>query len=292
MGARGRGDLKLKKGKLLALPTVAWLLIFFLVPLVFVLGFAFMQRGAYGTVEMQFTLDNIVRVFDPLYMGTLWETVKIAVITTVLCLLIGYPFAYTITIVDRKYRSILLLLATIPFWINFLVRSYAWIVILRSQGLVNTLLLKLGIISEPLNLLYNTPSVILGMVYSLLPFMILPVYAAIEQLDKRKLEAAYDLGATPIKAFWNVTVPMTMSGIATGSILVFVSSIGMFVVSDVMGGSKVALIGNVIQNQFLGARDWPFGSALSMIVVLFSVLLIYLYYRATKVYKYDGNGGE
>ncbi|ACJ77667.1 spermidine/putrescine ABC transporter permease PotB [Bacillus paranthracis] len=282
----------MKKGKLLALPTVAWLLIFFLIPLLFVLAFAFMQRGAYGTVEMQFTLENIERVFDPLYMGTLWETVKIAVITTVICLLIGYPFAYTITIVDRKYRSILLLLATIPFWINFLVRSYAWIVILRSQGLVNTLLLKLGIISEPLNLLYNTPSVILGMVYSLLPFMILPVYAAIEQLDKRKLEAAYDLGATPVKAFWNVTVPMTMSGIATGSILVFVSSIGMFVVSDVMGGSKVALIGNVIQNQFLGARDWPFGSALSMIVVLFSVLLIYLYYRATKVYKYDGNGGE
>ncbi|MGG0235017.1 spermidine/putrescine ABC transporter permease PotB [Bacillus tropicus] len=282
----------MKKGKLLALPTVAWLLIFFLIPLLFVLAFAFMQRGAYGTVEMQFTLENITRVFDPLYMGTLWETVKIAVITTVICLLIGYPFAYTITIVDRKYRSILLLLATIPFWINFLVRSYAWIVILRSQGLVNTLLLKLGIISEPLNLLYNTPSVILGMVYSLLPFMILPVYAAIEQLDKRKLEAAYDLGATPVKAFWNVTVPMTMSGIATGSILVFVSSIGMFVVSDVMGGSKVALIGNVIQNQFLGARDWPFGSALSMIVVLFSVLLIYLYYRATKVYKYDGNGGE
>ncbi|PEW90042.1 ABC transporter permease [Bacillus cereus] len=282
----------MKKGKLLALPTVVWLLIFFLIPLLFVLAFAFMQRGAYGTVEMKFTLDNIARVLDPLYMGTLWETVKIAVITTVLCLLIGYPFAYTITIVDRKYRSILLLLATIPFWINFLVRSYAWIVILRSQGLVNTLLLKLGIISEPLNLLYNTPSVILGMVYSLLPFMILPVYAAIEQLDKRKLEAAYDLGATPVKAFWNVTVPMTMSGIVTGSILVFVSSIGMFVVSDVMGGSKVALIGNVIQNQFLGSRDWPFGSALSMIVVLFSILLIYLYYRATKVYKYDGNGGE
>lgn len=281
----------MKKGKLLALPTVTWLLIFFLFPLVFVLAFAFLQRGAYGTVEMKFTLENIARVFDPLYMNTIWETVKIAVITTVLCLLIGYPFAYTITIVDRKYRSILLLLATIPFWINFLVRSYAWIVILRSQGLVNTLLLKLGIISEPLNLLYNTPSVILGMVYSLLPFMILPVYAAIEQLDKRKLEAAYDLGATPMKAFWHVTLPMTMSGVATGSILVFVSSIGMFVVSDVMGGSKVALIGNVIQNQFLGARDWPFGSALSIIVVLFSVLLIYLYYRATKVYKY-GNGGE
>lgn len=281
----------MKKGKLLALPTVAWLLIFFLLPLVFVLAFAFLQRGAYGTVEMQFTLENIVRVFDPLYMSTLWETIKIAVITTLICLFIGYPFAYTITLVDQKYRSILLLLATIPFWINFLVRSYAWIVILRSQGLVNTFLMNIGIIDEPLNLLYNTPSVILGMVYSLLPFMILPVYAAIEQLDKRKLEAAYDLGATPLKAFWHVTLPMTMTGIVTGSILVFVSSIGMFVVSDVMGGSKVALIGNIIQNQFLGARDWPFGSALSMIVVLFSVLLIYLYYRATKVYKY-GNGEE
>ncbi|PGZ95990.1 ABC transporter permease [Bacillus pseudomycoides] len=281
----------MKKGKLLALPTVIWLCVFFVVPLLFVLAFAFMQRGTYGTIEMSFTLDNIKRVFDPLYMETLWETVKIAVITTVLCLLIGYPFAYTITIVDRKWRSILLLLATIPFWINFLIRSYAWIIILRSQGLINTLLMKLGFISEPLSLLYNTPSVILGMVYSLLPFMILPVYAAIAQLDKRKLEAAYDLGATPLKAFWHVTIPMTMSGIATGSILVFVSSIGMFVVSDIMGGSKVALIGNVIQNQFLGARDWPFGSALSIIVVLFSVLLIYLYYRATKVYNY-GNGGE
>lgn len=281
----------MKKGKLLALPTIAWLFIFFLIPLLLVLAFAFLERGAYGTVEMNFTMENIIRVFDPLYMSTLWETIKIAIITTLICLFIGYPFAYTITIVDQKYRSILLLLATIPFWINFLVRSYAWIVILRSQGLVNTFLMNFGFIDEPLNLLYNTPSVILGMVYSLLPFMILPVYAAIAQLDKRKLEAAYDLGATPFKAFWHVTLPMTMTGIVTGSILVFVSSLGMFVVSDVMGGSKVALIGNVIQNQFLGARDWPFGSALSLIVVLFTVLLIYLYYRVTKVYKY-GNGEE
>ena len=183
-------------------------------------------------------------------MGTLWETVKIAVITTVICLLIGYPFAYTITIVDRKYRSILLLLATIRFGLTSLfVHTHGLLFYVHRS--CEHVLLKLGIISEPLNLLYNTPSVILGMVYSLLPFMILPVYAAIEQ-RWRKLEAAYDLGATPVKAFWNVTVPMTMSGIATGSILVFVSSIGMFVVSDVMGGSKVALIGNVIQNQFLG----------------------------------------
>jgi spermidine/putrescine transport system permease protein len=278
----------LNKGKLLAFPAAFWLIVFFLIPLLFVAAFAFFQRGMYGEIIMSFTFENITRVFDSLYLEIMWKTFVIAIVTTVLCLIVGYPFAYTVTVVDRKWQSILLLLATIPFWINFLVRSYAWIVILRTQGLVNTLLLKSGIISEPLNLLYNTPAVILGMVYTLLPFMILPVYASIEQLDKRKLEAAYDLGASPLKAFWNVTLPMTMSGVVTGSILVFISSIGMFVVSDIMGGSKVALIGNVIQNQFLGARDWPFGSALSLFIVLFSVLFIYLYYRAAKVYNYEG----
>lgn len=278
----------MNKGKLLAFPAAFWLIVFFLIPLLFVAAFAFFQRGMYGEIIMSFTFENITRVFDSLYLEIMWKTFVIAIVTTVLCLIVGYPFAYTVTVVDRKWQSILLLLATIPFWINFLVRSYAWIVILRTQGLVNTLLLKSGIISEPLNLLYNTPAVILGMVYTLLPFMILPVYASIEQLDKRKLEAAYDLGASPLKAFWNVTLPMTMSGVVTGSILVFISSIGMFVVSDIMGGSKVALIGNVIQNQFLGARDWPFGSALSLFIVLFSVLFIYLYYRAAKVYNYEG----
>ncbi|MDG4657492.1 ABC transporter permease [Ectobacillus antri] len=269
----------MKKGKWLAAPAIIWLLLFFLVPLLFVMAFSFFQRGTYGEVVTSLTFENVTRVFQSLYIKVLWETVKVAVITTVLCLLIGYPFAYTVTIVDRKWQSTLLLLVTIPFWINFLVRSYAWIVILRAQGLVNTVLLQLGIISEPLSLLYNTPAVILGMVYSLLPFMVLPIYASIEQLDKRKLEAAYDLGATPLRAFWNVTLPLTMPGIATGSVLVFVSSIGMFVVSDVLGGSKVSLIGNVIQNQFLGARDWPFGSALSLVLVFSTILLIYLYYR-------------
>ncbi|UOY92597.1 ABC transporter permease [Ectobacillus sp. JY-23] len=269
----------MKKGKWLAAPAIIWLLLFFLVPLLFVMAFSFFQRGTYGEVVTSLTFENVTRVFQSLYIKVLWETVKVAVITTILCLLIGYPFAYTVTIVDRKWQSTLLLLVTIPFWINFLVRSYAWIVILRSQGLVNTVLLQLGIINEPLSLLYNTPAVILGMVYSLLPFMVLPIYASIEQLDKRKLEAAYDLGATPLRAFWNVTLPLTMPGVATGSVLVFVSSIGMFVVSDVLGGSKVSLIGNVIQNQFLGARDWPFGSALSLVLVLSTILLIYLYYR-------------
>ncbi|MGM9988234.1 MAG: ABC transporter permease [Bacillaceae bacterium] len=278
------------KGKLLALPAVAWLFIFFLVPIILVLTYAFYQTGTYGELVKEFTLENVKRAFEPLYLEILWETVVVAFWTTLFALLIGYPYAYATTFVSDKWKKILLLLVTIPFWINFLVRSYAWIVILRSQGLVNTFLMNMGIIDQPLNLLYNKPAVILGMVYALLPFMVMPIFSAVEQLDKRKIEAAYDLGATPWRTFIHVTLPMTLQGVVSGCILVFVSSIGMFVVSDIMGGSKVALIGNVIQTQFLGARNWPFGAALSLIIVLFAVLLIFLYYRVTKVSK--KNGGE
>ncbi|MCP8968469.1 ABC transporter permease [Ectobacillus ponti] len=269
----------MRAGRLLALPALLWLLLFFLLPVLVVFLYAFWERGTYGGVVHSFTLEHVLRVWEPTYVKVLWQTMKIALLTTVLCLLIGYPFAYMITLAEKRRQSLLLLLVSLPFWINFLVRSYAWIVILRSQGLVNTILLKLGLIEVPLQLLYNEGAVLLGMVYALLPFMILPVYASLEQLDKRKLEAASDLGATPFQAFWHVTLPLTRPGIASGSILVFVSSIGMFVVSDVMGGAKVPLIGNVIQNQFLGARNWPFGSALSLILVLLTMILIFLYYR-------------
>ncbi|MGL4523595.1 MAG: ABC transporter permease, partial [Bacilli bacterium] len=179
---------KLKKGKLLLLPAWVWLVIFFLVPLLLISANAFFQRGTYGDVIYEFTLDNIKRMFDPLYLGILWRTIWVAALTTVICLFLSYPFAYGITRLSPRKQSIMLMLVTIPFWINFLVRSYAWIVILRSQGLVNSFLESIGLIDEPLNLLYNTPAVILGMVYSLLPFMVLPVYVSIEQLDRRKLD--------------------------------------------------------------------------------------------------------
>jgi spermidine/putrescine transport system permease protein len=197
--------------------------------------------------------------------------------------LLGYPLAYIITRMDRKWQNVLLLLVMVPFWINFLVRSFAWVIILRTQGLINTFLQKIGIIDEPLQLLYNNGAVLLGMVYALLPFMVLPVYVSIEKLDRRMLEAAYDLGATPFKAFWKVTLPLTMPGIIAGSILVFVPSLGMFVVPDIMGGAKSALIGNVIENQFKSALDWPFGSALSIILILLSLILIYLYNRILRM---------
>lgn len=271
----------LKKGRSLAVPALLWLALFFLVPMLLMIALSFMQRGLYGQVVHQFTLNNYVRVIDPLYIRILLVTLVVAFLTTGYSLLLGYPLAYHISRLERRRQHIWLLLVMIPFWINFLVRSYAWVIILRSQGVVNTMLLKLGLIDQPLPLLYNSAAVLLGMVYTLIPFMVLPIYVALEQLDRRKLEAAYDLGATPWKAFWHITVPMTKSGVISGSLLVFVSSIGMFVVPDVMGGAKSALIGNVIQNQFLSARDWPFGSALSILLVILSLVLIFLYYRAT-----------
>ncbi|CAI8964634.1 spermidine preferential ABC transporter membrane subunit PotB [Brevibacillus sp. IT-7CA2] len=271
-----------KPVKLLALPALLWMGALFVLPMLMIAILSFLKRGTYGQVVYELTLNNYIRIFDPLYGQIFWDTLVVAVLTTVFSILCGYPLAYYISRLEKSTQQIWLLLVMIPFWINFLVRSYAWVIILRSQGVINTFLQSLGIISEPLPLLYNSGSVLLGMVYTLLPFMVLPIYVSLEQMDRRKLEAAYDLGATPWKAFWHVTLPMTKTGVVTGSILVFVSSIGMFVVPDVMGGAKSALIGNVIQNQFLSARDWPFGSALSIVLMLLSMLLILLYFRATK----------
>ncbi len=271
-----------KPVKLLALPALLWMGALFVLPMLMIAILSFLKRGTYGQVVYEFTLNNYIRIFDPLYAQIFGDTLVVAVLTTVFSILCGYPLAYYISRLEKSTQQIWLLLVMIPFWINFLVRSYAWVIILRSQGVINTFLQSLGIISEPLPLLYNSGSVLLGMVYTLMPFMVLPIYVSLEQMDRRKLEAAYDLGATPWKAFWHVTLPMTKTGVVTGSILVFVSSIGMFVVPDVMGGAKSALIGNVIQNQFLSARDWPFGSALSIVLMLLSMLLILLYFRATK----------
>ncbi len=285
MGTDGRGDTSLlnkKPVKLLALPAIVWMGALFVLPMLLIAALSFLKRGTYGQVVYEFTLNNYIRIWDPLYGQIFWDTLVVAVLTTLLSILSGYPLAYYISRLEPSKQKIWLLLVMIPFWINFLVRSYAWVIILRSQGVINTMLQSMGIISEPLPLLYNSGSVLLGMVYTLVPFMVLPIYVSLEQMDRRKLEAAYDLGATPWKAFWHVTLPMTKTGVVTGSILVFVSSIGMFVVPDVMGGAKSALIGNVIQNQFLSARDWPFGSALSIVLMLLSMLLILLYFRATK----------
>lgn len=265
---------------ILLFPVVFWLFCFFLLPLVSVFIYSFIERGTYGGVRWHFTLENYQRLFDGLYLGILWRSVSTALVCTAVCLLLGYPFAYYLARYRPKHRNILLLLVVVPFWTNFLIRTYAWILILRTEGLLNSLFGAVFPNWSPVELL-NTPlAVQIGLVYGYLPFMILPLYAALEQLDMSLLEAAQDLGASPRRAFWHVTVPLSLPGILAGSMLVFIPTVGAFLTPDLLGGGKVSYIGNVIERQFKTARDWPFGSALSFMLMGIVLVGTVLYFRA------------
>ncbi|MMZ58321.1 Spermidine/putrescine transport system permease protein PotB [compost metagenome] len=270
----------MKKSRLGLLPTFLWLCLFLVIPMLIVVVISFMGRDELGNVVLDFNLNSYATFFDPLYLGIYWDTIVLSVSTTVLCLLLSYPLAYYIANAGPKLQTWGLVLITIPFWINFLIRTYAWVLLLRTQGVVNNLLIDIGLIQEPLQLLYTKGAVLLGMVYTFIPFMVLPIYVALEQMDKKLLEAASDLGATTWRSFWHITLPQTKSGIMTGSVLVYVSTTGMFVVTDILGGAKSAMISNIIQSQFLGARNWPFGSALSVIFVITSLIMIGLFNKA------------
>lgn len=270
----------------LASPVLLWLGIFLVIPMIAVLIMSFMQRDNAGNIIWSFTLDNYKRFFDPLYLGIYWDTIVLSLATTVICLLISYPLAYYITTVGPRAQKFWLIGITIPFWINFLIRTYAWVMILRTQGFVNTGLESLGLIDAPLQLLYTKGAVLLGMVYTFIPYMVLPIYVALEQMDRRLLEAASDLGAPPWRSFWHITLPQTKSGIMTGSVLVFVTTTGMFVVTDILGGAKSQMISNIIQNQFMSARDKPFGAAVSIIFVISTLIIIGLFNRAMRS-KYE-----
>ncbi|MGC5325490.1 ABC transporter permease [Brevibacillus sp. SYSU BS000544] len=255
--------------------------ILFVIPLFLVFVVSFFTRSSFGGIELPITLENYIRFVDPLYLRIVWISCVLAFITTFFCLLIGYPFAYIIARSPVHFRNILLLLVIVPFWTNSLIRTYAWIVLLRTEGVINTLLLKVGIIQEPLSLLYNEFAVLVGLVYTMLPFMVLPLYASIEKLDRSHLEAASDLGAKPWQTFFKITLPLTTPGIVAGSLLVFIPSLGLFFIPDLMGGSKAVLIGNLIKNQFLMARDWPFGSAASIVLMGMTLLFILVYLSFT-----------
>ncbi|WMT41163.1 ABC transporter permease [Paenibacillus sp. D2_2] len=270
----------MRKSNLSLLPVFLWLLLFLILPMLMVVGISFMDRDELGNVIYHFNLSSYATFFDPLYLGIYWDTIVLSVVTTVICLLLSYPLAYYIANAGPRMQTWGLVMITIPFWINFLIRTYAWVLLLRTQGVVNSLLLDLGFIQEPLQMLYTKGAVYLGMVYTFIPFMVLPIYVALEQMDKKLLEAASDLGATPWRSFWHITLPQTKSGIMTGAVLVYVSTTGMFVVTDILGGAKSAMISNIIQSQFLGARNWPFGSALSVIFVITSLIMIALFNRA------------
>ncbi len=263
-------------------PVFFWMISFVALPLVIIVLVSFFTRGLYGDIDYRVTLENYTRMFNPLYFKILWSSLSVSFITTLLCLILGYPFAYFVSRAPKQIRSILLMLIIIPFWSNSLVRTYAWIVLLRTEGIINTVLMNLHLISTPLKLLYNETGVLIGMVYTLFPFMVLPLYTSIEKLNPSLLEAASDLGAVAWKRFLRITLPLTMPGIVAGSILVFIPTLGYFFIPDLMGGSKTMLISNLIKNQFLTARDWPFGSALSILLIILTLVLIGIYMRLVK----------
>jgi len=266
------------------MPELLWMVVFFVVPLLFIVVVSFSTRGEIGNIVYNFTLGNYLRLLDPLYVDIFLKSILIAIYTTLLCLILGYPFAFIITTVNKKFKPLLLLLIILPFWTNSLVRTYAMIVLLRTEGIINTVLLHFHIINVPLNLMYNNIAVMIGMIYMMFPFMVLPLYTSIEKLDKRILDAASDLGASPLYKFLKITLPLTMGGIVSGCILVFIPTLGLFFITDLMGGSKVILMSNLIKNQFLTARDWPFGSAISviLIIVMLSVIIYSLRVTGTK----------
>ncbi|QAA34306.1 ABC transporter permease [Clostridium manihotivorum] len=258
-------------------PVALWMLGFFLVPLVLIVVVSFCTRGEVGDIVYAFTPSNYTKLVNSLYITIFFKSLLIAILTTVTCLVFGYPFAFIIARANKKLKPILLLLIVLPFWTNSLVRTYAMIILLRTEGIINTLLLDMKIISAPLHLMYNNTAVIIGMLYMMFPFMVLPLYSSIEKLDVRVLEAADDLGAGPINKFLKVTFPLTKGGVLSGSLLVFVPTLGLFFITDLMGGSKVVLMSNLIKNQFLTARNWPFGAAISVVLIVIMIIIIAFY---------------
>jgi spermidine/putrescine transport system permease protein len=267
------------QGLLLISPTNIYLFFLIVLPLILVTILSFLSRGPYGNVEFKFNLTNYTRLFDPLYAKILVFSLLVGFGTTVICILVGYPLAYFIARAPARQRSLLLFLILLPFWTNFIIRVFAWMIILRSGGLLDALLQFLHITQAPLNLLYSPTAVMIGMVYEFLPFMVLPLYTSLEKIENSLLEAAADLGAPPWKAFLRVTLPLSVPGMIAGTILTFIPAMGMFVVPDILGGAKTILIGNVIRNQFLTARDWPFGAAASMVLMLMTMVLTLYYTR-------------
>jgi len=265
-------------------PGLVYVGLFLVVPLALILSYTIFQRGRFGGVVYEPTLDNFTRAIEPIYLDVLVNSLKIASITTVLALILGYPTAYFIAQLPRRWRTLALIAVVLPFWTNFLIRTYAWIVLLNSEGPVNQALTGVGLIDEPLRVLYTEPAVIIGLLYAYLPLMILPLYSSIERLDPELREASANLGAGPVRTFFSVTWPLTLPGAITGCIFVFVPSLGNFVVPELLGGGKTVMVGNLIRDQFLKARDWPFGATLALAVIAFLVLLFIGQAWATRRY--------
>lgn len=269
-------------------PIYVFTIIFVALPILYLVALSFMTRAQTWGVVNEFTLDNYRKVFKPVYLNTFRESFQLAILTTIFTLLIGYPFGYLMARLGKRAKRLMMFLVVIPFWTSALMRMYGWIIIFRSNGLLDKILMLFGISKEPLKLLYSYPAVLVGMIYALLPFMILSVYSSTDKMDWSLVEAARDLGASKLKAFLTVTVKMTLPGIMSGVVLVFIPSMGLFFIADILGGGKVMLVGNLIQNQLQGGRDWPFAAALAVILMIFTSIMIWLYRKVTRVKELEG----
>ena len=283
----------MKKNKLFkclfVLPVAIYSLVLILLPLIYIFFLSFCQNDSYGGVIYNFTLSNYLTIFNVTYIKILLKSSLIALITTFICILISYPFALILREKSENTRNFMTKLVMIPFLTNSLIRTYGWIVLLRKTGVINNSLLSLSIIDKPLALMYNNLGIIIGMSYTLLPFMIMPVCSAVFKIDENIIEAARDLGATPIKVFKEIIFPQTISGVFNGSLMVFIPAIGYFFIADILGGGKVMIIGNLIKNQFLTARNWPLGSAISIFLIIITFGLVQIYRKLGG--KLDDLGG-
>jgi spermidine/putrescine transport system permease protein len=277
-------------------PVTLFLGVFFLLPLLIIAVFSFLTPGLYAGVEWAFYhwnyggifgwADGIMEIYEPIYLQILLRSLAFAMLTVILCLVLCYPVAFWVSRLPERWRLVFLFLITLPFFSSLIVRLYAWLLILKPSGVLNTVLLKTGLVAAPLEILYTPAAVVVGMVYVMIPFMFLPLYAAVDNLDRAQIEASLDLGATQRQTFLKIVLPQTLPGILGGAVIVFIPSVGNFIVPDVLGGAKGLMIGNLVEQQFLSSRNWPFGSALSMIIM--AVVLTVLLFAVTRARRHGG----
>lgn len=271
------------------IPVIVYVALLIALPLLYILLISFFKSDSYGGMITTFTIQNYIEVFDQVYINVFLKSILIAGLTTFICILISYPFVLAVSHKKPRTQKILMTLVMVPFLTNSLIRMYGWLVLLRKSGVINQVLLGTGVIHEPLSLMYNMSGILIGMTYTLLPFMILPLYSSVSTIDPSLLEAASDLGASKIKTFFKVIVPQTLPGLFNGSLMVFTPALGYFFIVDILGGGKIMILGNLIKNQFLTARNWPFGAAISIVLVLITSLLILAYRKLGG--KMDDLGG-
>lgn len=280
---------KKKSGLFLTvLPLYLFTLCFVVGPLLYMVALSFATNGSGSSTIWSFTLENYKKIAEPVYLKSFVQSFQLAITSTLLIVLMGYPFGYFMAKLSAKWKKGMMLLIMVPFWTSSLIRMYGWILILQAKGVLNGFLMKLGLIEEPLKILYSYPAVVIGMVYALLPFMVLAVYSSVEKMDWSYVEAARDLGANAVKAFFTVTFKLTLPGLLTGVILTFIPSMGLFFIADILGGNKIVLVGSVIQDQLTRGSNWPFAAALAVVLMLLTSLMMFVYRKVTHVKDLEG----